>query len=286
MKNLILLYVLICSSLVFAHGTDDPYFVGATMLSNSFPTKEMELNKFQLKVSPFKFNVDVSQKDADDPGYVNGYGVFASGVYTARENDYGRFGFGGTLGYFRGTGQTVLLNAGSPLERMMGHHEIEGFLSAVTANMDLTKNIAWWNLPMFVGLSFQSFSTHANGQFDVANKNGVGAGPFGSAVVNQRAKLNSFGFFTGVGSQFVLSPDWFSVMPFTMISIPFSRPEVVNELNDERFRPRVPTTSRQSFIPAMGAEFAIPKYNLSLIYVPKYLSQGVSIYTLTFTRDF
>lgn len=257
------------------------------MLSNSFPSKEMELGKFQLKVAPFKFEVDVSQKDASDPGYVNGHGVFASGVYTALENNYGRFGFGGTLGYFRGTGQTVLLNAGSPLEKMMGHHQIEGFLSAATANMDLTKNIDWWNLPMFVGLSFQSFTTQAGGQFDVVNKDGaVSTNPFGAAVVNQRAKLNSFGLFTGIGSQFILSPEWFSVMPFTMISIPFSRPEVVNELNEERFRPRVPTTSRQSFIPAMGAEFAIPKYDLSFIYVPKYLSQGVSIYTLSFTKDF
>lgn len=280
----LVVHLFICQAL--AHGPGDPVFLSSAVMANNFSTAEMKPGILRLKYSPLKFDMDVSKAHSEDPSNNSGYGFMSSGVLTKFETENGFYGLGGSLSYFQGTGKTTLLMASSPLERFMGDHKVSGFIATFTANMDPTKKISWFNLPMFIGVSLQKLSSQSNGTFtSVDRDNSNPTMPFGTVTIDQRSDFTGLGVYAGLGPQFVIDPDWFTVTPFTTIIVPINRQSISTTMDDQRFDSRVPKIHPESLIPVVGVEFAIPRTNSSFLWIPSQMTQGASVFTLSWSQE-
>ncbi|HRK07825.1 MAG TPA: hypothetical protein PLZ57_08665 [Pseudobdellovibrionaceae bacterium] len=278
---------------VSAHalGYGDPIFVSSTALTQVFPTEEMRIqpdfaSQLQMKVSPFRFQLNASEIHSDDPSQAQGAGLVMSAVWTLRQTERAAYGFGLAFAGFSGAGPSLLLVAGSPLEQFTADAKQSGMVAALTANMDLTRAWESWNLPMFIGLSFNHLASQAQADFVSVDRDGLNASmPFGAVNVKRDSKLTGVGLFTGIGSQFKIFDDLLRLTPFAMISVPVQKPQEDIVLSDTRFTSRVPLHDTKPFIPIYGAEVSLPKWGLSFLWTPARLAQGVSVTTMSWTKS-
>lgn len=274
-----------------ALGYGDPIFVSSTALTQVFPSEEMRIeegygSKLQLKFSPFRFQLKASEIHGDDPSQAQGAGLVMSAVWTLRQTERASYGWGAAFAGFSGAGPSLLLVAGSPLEKFTADAKQSGVVAAITANMDLTRAWESWNLPMFVGLSFNQLTSQSQADFVSVDRDGLNPSmPFGAVNVRRDSKLTGVGLFAGIGSQFKVFNDILRLTPFAMISVPVQKPQEDIGLSDTRFASRVPQHDTKAFIPVYGAEVILPKWGLSFLWTPARLAQGVSVTTMSWTKS-